>query len=56
MVWSYYEVILDREVPFPSLADVGFLFFPVFAAIGLVTWLGSQSNELVPAGATFSTA
>ena len=38
------------RVPFPSLADVGFLVFPVFAAVGLVTWLGSQSDELVARG------
>ena len=49
-VWSYYEIVLDREVPFPSLADVGFLLFPVAAAIGLVTWLGSQSDQLVARG------
>src|SRR4051794_2720038 len=24
-VWTYYEVLLGRSVPFPSLADVGFL-------------------------------
>ena len=24
-VWSYYEVMLGRQVPSPSLADVGFL-------------------------------
>src|ERR1700709_2603916 len=39
-VWSYYEVVLDRQVPFPSLADVGFLLFPLVAAVGLVIWLG----------------
>ena len=49
-VWSFYEVVLDREVPFPSLADVGFLLFPLLAAVGLVTWLGSQSDELVARG------
>ena len=38
-VWSYYEVVLGREVPFPSLADVGFLLFPVVTAAGLLCWL-----------------
>ena len=28
MVWSL-EIVLDRGVPFPSLADVGFLVFPL---------------------------
>jgi diguanylate cyclase (GGDEF)-like protein len=50
VVWSYYEVVLDREVPFPSLADVGFLLFPVFSAVGLVVWLGSQGDQLVARG------
>jgi diguanylate cyclase (GGDEF)-like protein len=49
-VWSFYEVVLDRPVPFPSLADVGFLLFPLLAAVGLVTWLGSQTDELVARG------
>jgi len=50
VVWSYYEVVLGQEVPFPSLADVGFLGFPIAAAIGLVIWLGTQSNELAARG------
>ena len=50
VVWSYYEIVLGREVPFPSLADVGFLLFPVCAAIGLVIWLGSQSDQLAARG------
>ena len=23
--WAYYELVADRPLPFPSLADVGFL-------------------------------
>jgi diguanylate cyclase (GGDEF)-like protein len=49
-VWSYYEVILDREVPFPSLADLGFLGFPIAAAVGLMILLGTQSHELAARG------
>ena len=49
-VWSYYEVVLDREVPFPSLADIGFLAFPLVAGAGLVIWMGSRSDELVARG------
>ncbi len=37
-VWSYYEVVLGVEVPFPSLADVGFLVFPLLAAPALLFW------------------
>ena len=38
-VWTYYEVVLGQEVPFPSLADVGFLLFPLVTAAGLLCWL-----------------
>jgi diguanylate cyclase (GGDEF)-like protein len=34
-IWSYYEVIEKSEVPFPSLADAGYLLFPVFCLAGL---------------------
>ena len=44
LVWTWYEVVDGTEVPFPSLADVGFLLFPLGAALGLVAWLGGQSN------------
>jgi diguanylate cyclase len=50
LVWSYYEVVLGEEVPFPSLADVGFLLFPLVSAVGLVIWLGTQSHQLVARG------
>ena len=36
-VWCYYELIADRQTPFPSAADAGFLLFPLGAAVGL--WL-----------------
>ena len=49
-IWTYYEVALDREVPFPSAADVGFVLFPLLAAVGLLTWLGTQSDQLVARG------
>jgi diguanylate cyclase len=35
-IWSYYELISSQETPFPSLADAGFLGFPVFALAGLL--------------------
>ena len=49
-VWTYYEVILGQEVPFPSAADLGFLGFPLVAAVGLVMWLGTQNDQLVARG------
>jgi diguanylate cyclase (GGDEF)-like protein len=36
-VWSYYELVVDTQTPFPSLADLGYLMFPVGAVLGL--WL-----------------
>jgi PAS domain S-box-containing protein len=36
LVWTWYESILGREVPFPSLADVGYLGMPVLTAAGLL--------------------
>ena len=49
-VWSFYEVGLGREVPFPSLADVGFLVFPLASAVGLTIWLGTQGHQLAARG------
>jgi diguanylate cyclase (GGDEF)-like protein len=34
--WSWSEIVAQREAPFPSPADVGFLVFPVAAATGIV--------------------
>jgi diguanylate cyclase (GGDEF)-like protein len=34
-VWSWYELVVGRETPFPSVADVGFLLFPIGASVGL---------------------
>ncbi len=46
-VWGWYEVVLDRPVPSPSLADLFFLLFAPPAIVGLlvlakrpVTWAG----------------
>lgn len=39
--WSYDELLTGRAVPFPSLADAGFLLFPVLATAALL---------LLPAG------
>ena len=35
-VWSYYEIVVGRDVPFPSLADAGFLGFCVLSAAALL--------------------
>ncbi|MFG3503905.1 putative bifunctional diguanylate cyclase/phosphodiesterase [Streptomyces sp. NPDC047821] len=35
-VWGWYEVVLDRDVPQPSLADLFFLLFAPPAIVGLL--------------------
>ena len=35
-IWTWYEVVQGREVPFPSLADVGYLSAVPLAAAGLL--------------------
>ncbi|MFB9555992.1 putative bifunctional diguanylate cyclase/phosphodiesterase [Streptomyces roseoviridis] len=35
-VWGWYEVVLDREVPSPSVADLCFLLFAPPAIVGLL--------------------
>jgi diguanylate cyclase (GGDEF)-like protein len=37
-VWTWYELVAGREVPFPSPADVGFLVFPAAMAVALWTY------------------
>jgi diguanylate cyclase (GGDEF)-like protein len=37
VVWCYYELVTGSGTPFPSVADAGYLLFPIGAAIGL--WL-----------------
>jgi diguanylate cyclase len=35
-IWCYYELLQHQDTPFPSLADAGFLVFPVLALVGLL--------------------
>jgi signal transduction histidine kinase len=37
-IWAYYEVVLGQEVPFPSLADAGYLGFVPLAAAGILVY------------------
>ena len=36
VAWSYYELVLGRDAPFPSLADVGYLGAVPFAIAGVL--------------------
>jgi diguanylate cyclase (GGDEF)-like protein len=42
--WSWSEIIAKAETPFPSLADVGFLVFPVAAAVAVVSFQQGTSR------------
>jgi diguanylate cyclase len=49
-VWSFYEVVAGQEVPFPSLADLGFLAFPLVGGVGLLIWSGAQGHQALARG------
>ena len=61
--WSWSEIIAKAETPFPSLADVGFLIFPIAAAVAVVSFqrgtsfgrarLRAVSDGLIVASALF---
>ncbi|MFM9034603.1 MAG: putative bifunctional diguanylate cyclase/phosphodiesterase [Mycobacterium sp.] len=44
VLWTYYELVL-REVPFPSLADVFFLLFPIGAGAALLLFWNPRRGE-----------
>jgi len=43
--WSFYELVLHREVPFPSLADLGYVAFIPLALFALLAFA-----DPIPAG------
>ncbi len=45
LVWTWYEVVLNQEVPFPSLADVGYLAFPLFASVGIALYHNANRSH-----------
>ena len=42
--WSWYELVLHTAAPFPGLADVGFLGFPLGAVIALAVFPSNVSH------------
>ncbi len=44
VAWAVYEVHLGREVPFPSIADVGYLLAVPFAIAALLSFPGTRST------------
>jgi diguanylate cyclase (GGDEF)-like protein len=43
-IWSTYELALHTSTPFPSLADVGFLGFPIGAMVALAVFPAGASR------------
>ena len=41
-VWTWYEVVLDQEVPYPGLADVGYLGAIPFLVAGVLVFPASS--------------
>jgi diguanylate cyclase (GGDEF)-like protein len=46
--WTVYESVLDVDVPYPSLADLGYLGFPVAALLGFVRLAPPTSTLATP--------
>jgi hypothetical protein len=46
VAWSYYELLLGRQVPFPSLADVGYLLAIPFAIAGVLFFPSAPSRAI----------
>ena len=42
VIWSYYELVAGRAVPFPSLADAGYLLAIPFAAAGVMSFFNGD--------------
>jgi diguanylate cyclase (GGDEF)-like protein/PAS domain S-box-containing protein len=51
MLWSYYEIVSGREVPFPSLSDLGFLL-AVPLAVAALLLVPSDSESAAGRGRT----
>jgi diguanylate cyclase (GGDEF)-like protein len=44
LIWSTYELLLDRMVPFPSVADAAFLAWVPLALVGMVLLIGPSAT------------
>ncbi|WP_281444883.1 hybrid sensor histidine kinase/response regulator [Paenarthrobacter nicotinovorans] len=45
-IWTFNGITLDHDYPFPSFADIGFVWYAVPASIGLVLLLRGQGLRL----------
>src|SRR5437764_963289 len=48
-IWSYYELIVGQQVPFPSFADLGFLGAVPLAVVGVLffPWVPTRATSLL---------
>src|SRR3989441_12954475 len=48
-IWSYYELVVGQQVPFPSFADLGFLGAVPLAVAGVLffPWVPSRATSLL---------
>jgi hypothetical protein len=44
VTWYYFDVVAEQPVPFPSLADAGFLLAVPFAIAGLMLYSSASSR------------
>jgi two-component system, sensor histidine kinase and response regulator len=44
VIWTYYEVFSGQDVPFPSLADAGYLLAVPFAIAGVLTFTSAPTR------------
>jgi diguanylate cyclase (GGDEF)-like protein len=45
-IWTWYEVVLGQEVPFPSYADAGFLLMVPLTLVGMAAMLNFERGAL----------
>ena len=45
VVWDYFELVRHTATPFPSIADLGYLGFPVFAVLALMVFPADISRN-----------
>lgn len=49
-IWSWYQLVAHRELPSPSLADVGYFALPVFALPGVLALPAAPAPRVLRGG------
>lgn len=47
IIWIYYEIVLNKEAPYPGISDLFYLLFPVLLISGMVFELYSKGNKFI---------